>query len=220
MARLLNRLDKTNRTGHLGILIVDGELSFRVGLAHKLQDEAILLEHVGSAQEALARFQQQPFYIVILEMRLQYQIDGVDLVEHLLLLRPGVAVIMTAAADTVEVAIAAMQAGAFDFMAKPLDWELVRQRLRRARDYSHLQIENERLKQRFAQQQETEVQTWAVSPSNSAVPHSLADAVEHCERETILAALAACNAHRDRTAQRLGISVRTLHYKMGRYQLH
>ncbi len=205
---------------HLGILIVDGELSFRVGLANKLREEAHLLDHVGTAIEALAQFHQQPYYVVMLEMRLQYQIDGVDLVQRLLEMRPGTALIMTAAADTVETAIAAMQAGAFDFMAKPLDWELVRQRVRRARAYSRLQIENERLKQRFAQEGAMVGLPMASLTDKLAHPHSLADAVEHCEREAILAALAACDAHRDRTAQRLGISVRTLHYKMERYQLH
>ncbi|MCU0980017.1 MAG: hypothetical protein MUF25_12745 [Pirellulaceae bacterium] len=34
-----------------------------------------------------------------------------------------------------------------------------------------------------------------------------------------MAALTNCNQHRERTAQLLGVSVRTLHYKMNRYGL-
>ncbi len=63
-----------------------------------------------------------------------------------------------------------------------------------------------------------ELQAAKVSLNDS--PCTLAEAVEGCERETIAAALAASDFHRDRTAKRLGISVRTLHYKMGRYGLH
>jgi two-component system NtrC family response regulator len=48
---------------------------------------------------------------------------------------------------------------------------------------------------------------------------TLEEAVEEAERQAILAALADCQQHRERTAQRLGISVRTLHYKMNRYGL-
>jgi DNA-binding NtrC family response regulator len=51
-----------------------------------------------------------------------------------------------------------------------------------------------------------------------AVP-TLEAAVQEVEKATILAALAQCNHHRERTAQCLGISVRTLHYKMNRYSL-
>ena len=44
-------------------------------------------------------------------------------------------------------------------------------------------------------------------------------AVQETEKGVILAALAQCNNHRERTAQILGISVRTLRYKMNRYSL-
>jgi two-component system NtrC family response regulator len=44
-------------------------------------------------------------------------------------------------------------------------------------------------------------------------------AVQETEKAAILAALAQCDNHRERTAQVLGISVRTLRYKMNRYSL-
>lgn len=49
---------------------------------------------------------------------------------------------------------------------------------------------------------------------------SLNEAVEECEKATILAALATCEYHREKTAKCLGISLRTLHYKMVRYGLN
>ncbi len=44
-------------------------------------------------------------------------------------------------------------------------------------------------------------------------------AVQETEKATILAALAQCDQHRERTAQVLGISARTLRYKLNRYSL-
>jgi two-component system NtrC family response regulator len=56
------------------------------------------------------------------------------------------------------------------------------------------------------------------TPVRSAL--TLADSVEEAEKQAILAALATCDYHREKTARLLDISVRTLHYKMSRYDLH
>jgi two-component system NtrC family response regulator len=48
---------------------------------------------------------------------------------------------------------------------------------------------------------------------------TLEAAVAEVEKATILAALERCDHHRERTAHMLGISVRTLHYKMNRHSL-
>jgi two-component system NtrC family response regulator len=48
---------------------------------------------------------------------------------------------------------------------------------------------------------------------------TLEAAVEEAEKAVILAALGRCNYHREHTAQLLGISVRTLHNKLNRYDL-
>ena len=49
---------------------------------------------------------------------------------------------------------------------------------------------------------------------------TLNEAVEEAEKATIVAALATCDYHREHSAKLLGVSVRTLHYKMNRYGLH
>lgn len=49
---------------------------------------------------------------------------------------------------------------------------------------------------------------------------TLEESLQEAERAAILAALARCNNHRERTARLLGISIRTLQYKMSRLSLH
>lgn len=56
--------------------------------------------------------------------------------------------------------------------------------------------------------------------TGSASVCTLAEAVEGAEKISITAALVACEYHRENTAKMLGISVRTLHYKMNRHGLH
>ncbi len=65
------------------------------------------------------------------------------------------------------------------------------------------------------------VETWPSTTPQAAKAQvmPLETAVAEVEKATILAALEQCNHHRERTAHLLGISVRTLHYKMNRYAL-
>ena len=70
------------------------------------------------------------------------------------------------------------------------------------------------------QESELPAELRKVSRMNTKMPSSLAEAMDECEKATIQIALDACNLHRENTAKALGISVRTLHYKMGRHALH
>ncbi len=58
------------------------------------------------------------------------------------------------------------------------------------------------------------------NPDDARIVRSLAQVTDEAEKEAIQAALSASDYHRERTAKLLGISVRTLHYKMSRYGLH
>jgi len=60
----------------------------------------------------------------------------------------------------------------------------------------------------------------SASSDSEVVPRTLAEVTEEAEKDAIGAALAAFDYHREQTAKSLGISVRTLHYKMSRYEMH
>ena len=60
----------------------------------------------------------------------------------------------------------------------------------------------------------------AVGSDSDTPLRTLAEVTEGAEKEAIAAALAASDYHREQSAKLLGISVRTLHYKMNRYGLH
>ncbi|MCG6156467.1 sigma-54-dependent transcriptional regulator [Rubinisphaera margarita] len=133
-----------------GVLIVDDEPNIRSGLAKGLATEADLLDTAGDADEALSKFERQKFDLVIADVRLNSSMDGIQLVRKILYSRPQTAVIVITAHGTVETAVEAMRAGAFDFIGKPLDLNLVRQQVRKARDHYLLRLENQRLRNQLA----------------------------------------------------------------------
>src|SRR5690606_17026764 len=132
------------------LLIVDDERNIRSGLARGLAAEADESDTAESAEEAIAKAAAEKFQIVIADVRLPGTMDGLELVTRLLRDRPDTTVIVITAHGTVETAVEAMRRGAFDFIIKPVDLNLLRHQVRKARKHHELISENRQLRDRLA----------------------------------------------------------------------
>ncbi len=132
------------------ILIVDDEPNIRSGLAKGLMKEADVIATARDVHHALEQFDAGDFRLVIADVRLPGDRDGLDLVSLLLERKPETTVIVITAHGTVETAVDAMRRGAFDFISKPVDLNLIRQQVNRAFDHHRLQVENRELRDRLA----------------------------------------------------------------------
>lgn len=132
------------------ILVVDDEPNIRSGLARGLKETDNSIEVAGDANEALGYLTDQAFHLVIVDVRLPGDMDGLQLVTKILELEPSTAVIVITAHGTVETAVEAMRRGAFDFITKPVDLTLIRQQVRKAIEHHRLQRENRQLRDRLA----------------------------------------------------------------------
>ncbi len=132
------------------VLIVDDEPNIRSGLAKGLATEVETIDTAADAIQALEKFSAKGHSLVIVDVRLNCEMTGIELMKVLLQKRPQTAVIVITAHGTVETAVEAMRAGAFDFVLKPVDLNLVRQQVRKARHHYELQQENTELKHRLA----------------------------------------------------------------------
>lgn len=132
------------------ILIVDDEPNIRSGLARGLEKLADVIETAGTVNEALDRFDAGSFQLVIADVRLPGDRDGLDLVSLIHERKPETTVLVITAHGTVETAVDAMRRGAFDFITKPVDLNLIRQQVGKALDHHRLQAENRELKDRLA----------------------------------------------------------------------
>ncbi|WP_166821221.1 sigma-54-dependent transcriptional regulator [Thalassoroseus pseudoceratinae] len=133
------------------ILVVDDEPNIRSGLAKGLKREANRIETAGTVNEALDKFDSGNFQLVIADVRLPGDRDGLELVSLVQQRQPGTTAIVITAHGTVETAVDAMRRGAFDFITKPVDLNLIRQQVAKAREHHQLQAENRQLKGKLAE---------------------------------------------------------------------
>ena len=133
------------------ILIVDDEPNIRSGLAKGLEKEADQIETAGTVDEALEKFNEGNFQLVIADVRLPGNRDGLELISLVQQLKPHTTTIVITAHGTAETAFDAMRRGAFDFITKPVDLNLIRQQVAKAIMHHRLQSENHHLKEKLAE---------------------------------------------------------------------
>lgn len=133
------------------ILIVDDEPNIRSGLSKGLQKLADRIETAGTVNEAIDIFDAGNFQLVIADVRLPGDQDGLDFVSIAQQRKPETTSIVITAHGTVETAVDAMRRGAFDFITKPVDLNLIRQQVAKAAEHHRLQSENRMLRDKLAE---------------------------------------------------------------------
>src|SRR5881397_3347607 len=122
-------------------LVVDDEPRLRRVLIRLLEGEGFTCAEAGSGVEALAELEQGSVPLVISDLRMP-EMDGVTLLREIVARWPETAVIMVTAVAEVESAVACLQLGALDYVAKPFHLDEVRARVRQALDKRRLILEN------------------------------------------------------------------------------
>lgn len=107
------------------VLIVDDEPDIRELLEITLGRMNLSTCSAGTVAEARTLLQDRPFDLCLTDMRLPDG-SGIELVEHIQQSHPQVPVAMITAYGSMDTAIAALKAGAFDFVSKPVDLKMLR----------------------------------------------------------------------------------------------
>jgi two-component system nitrogen regulation response regulator NtrX len=131
------------------LLVVDDERSIRDVLAQVLGYEGYEVATATSGGEALNLYRQQPFDLVLLDVKMQ-GIDGLDTLAQLRVQDPDARVVMISGHGTIATAVQAVKDGAFDFLEKPLDSDRLLVTVQRALEHRKLIGENARLREGLA----------------------------------------------------------------------
>jgi len=127
------------------ILVVDDEQIQRAILAEVLRDEGYQVVEAADGEAALQRVNGGGIDLILTDVRMP-GISGEELLVKVREERPHLPVLLITAHDTVEQAVAAMQAGAFSYIAKPINLDGLLAQVQRALEHRRLAEELEALR--------------------------------------------------------------------------
>lgn len=133
----------------LTILVVDDEEHQRSVLAGFLRKKKYIVLEAGSAREAIARARAEHVDVVLTDFKMPEK-TGVDLLKDIRTLNPETTVVLMTAFGTIEGAVEAMRAGAYDYLTKPIELDQLELLLQRVGERQQLISENRLLKEQLA----------------------------------------------------------------------
>jgi DNA-binding NtrC family response regulator len=122
------------------ILLVDDDESFLEVMAFLLEEEGYEVVRAHNGTEAFDRLQGNAFPVMVTDLKMP-GFDGLTLLKKARGLDPNLLVIVTTAFGDMATAVAAMKAGAFDFLPKPCDRDHFKLTVRRAIEHARLRRE-------------------------------------------------------------------------------
>ncbi|GEJ58353.1 sigma-54-dependent transcriptional regulator [Anaeromyxobacter diazotrophicus] len=123
------------------VLIVDDELNIRRVLAAMLKREGYEVTTAADGEQALAVLQKTPVHVVVTDLVMP-RMSGLVLLERAQAEFPDVPVIMITAHGTVDSAVQALKAGAFDYITKPFEQEELKKVIAKAARAHELERQN------------------------------------------------------------------------------
>jgi putative two-component system response regulator len=124
------------------ILIVDDEEAICNILARRLDREGYSCTTAHNGKEALNHFYKDTFSLIISDIKMP-EMDGIELLKKVKAVDPNMLIIMVTAYPEIDLAVEAMRLGAYDFIIKPTDLDIVVISVKKALEKRRLEKEIE-----------------------------------------------------------------------------
>ncbi|MGP1356502.1 nitrogen assimilation response regulator NtrX [Roseicyclus sp.] len=129
------------------ILVVDDERDIRELICDILEDEGYTTRRAGTSDECMAELNKAAPGLMVLDIWLKdSSMDGIDILKHVRQDNPDVPVVIISGHGNIEIAVAAIKQGAYDFIEKPFNIDQLLVVIRRAMETSRLRRENASLR--------------------------------------------------------------------------
>ncbi|MBR57976.1 MAG: DNA-binding response regulator [Myxococcales bacterium] len=113
------------------VLVVDDEVNLRKVLGTLLRRAGYSVRTAGDGIEALEVLSRESISVIVTDLKMP-RMDGLALLKKIRSQRPDIPVILITAFGTVDRAVGAIKAGAFDFITKPFDRNEIKQIIAKA----------------------------------------------------------------------------------------
>jgi DNA-binding response OmpR family regulator len=126
------------------ILVIDDELGIREGCRRTLEPEGYTVDTASTGYEGLRRVKEEPFDLVLLDVVMP-DVRGIELLGPIHEQDPDIVCVIVTGYATVELAVQAIKAGAYDFLSKPFSSDLLLLAVRQGLERRQLSLEAKRL---------------------------------------------------------------------------
>lgn len=130
------------------ILIVDDDPGHLITLKTIIRSWGYDVLTAEDGVKAVDIVQSTSVDLVLMDVRMA-EMSGIEALGKINAYNPSIPVIIMTAYSSVESAVAALKTGAYDYLIKPLDFEVLKLSLERANDHAGLKAENKLLKERL-----------------------------------------------------------------------
>ena len=132
-------------TARPSILVVDDDNGHRLMLEALLGKWGYRVESAVNGVQAVEKVREGPFDVVLMDIRMP-DMDGITALRGIKEYNPAVPVVLMTAYSAVESAVEALKSGAYDYLIKPLDFDVLKLTLNRTLEHSQLKAENSQLR--------------------------------------------------------------------------
>jgi DNA-binding response OmpR family regulator len=122
------------------VLLIDDEAQFVATTAKRLRRRGFLVLEANSGPEGLSLLERETVEAVVLDVGMP-EMDGIQVLREIKMRYPGVQVLMLTGHADMEVAISGMAMGAFDYLMKPVELEVLAGKIREACSRSRGMVE-------------------------------------------------------------------------------
>ena len=122
------------------VLLIDDEQDFLQMLADRMEHRGLKVATADSPKTVLEEINLEDFDAVVLDLMMP-DMDGLELLPVLLERNPELQVILLTGHASIEKGVQAMKLGALDFLEKPVDFKILCEKIREAKQHKLLLIE-------------------------------------------------------------------------------
>ena len=131
------------------ILVVDDDRNHLKILQTIIRSWGYQVATADDGTGAVAAAKERPFDLILMDIRMA-RMSGIEALGQIKDYNPAIPILIMTAYSSVETAIEALKTGAYDYLTKPLDFEVLKLTLARALEHSGLKAENANLKSQLS----------------------------------------------------------------------